>query len=180
MKRLLVHTSLWLLLTNVCGLTLAQSRGPWLHLEVKENKGEPVLVKVNLPVSLIDVALDVVKEERIRHGKFTLEHTEITVADMKEIWNELKKAGNAEFVAVEKRNETVRISREGEFVLVKVTEKKETKVDLKIPVSVVDALLEGPGDELNLKAAVAAMQLKKVGDILTVNADNTQVRLWID
>jgi len=40
--------------------------------------------------------------------------------------------------------------------------------------------LEGPGDELNLKAAVAAMQLKQVGAILTVNDNNTQVRLWID
>ena len=180
MKRLLFHASLWLLLPNMCGLALAQSRGPWLHLEVKENKTEPVLVKVNLPVSLVDVALDVVKEENLRHGRIKLEHTEITVADMKQIWNELKKAGNAEFVTVEKMDETVRISREGEFVLVKVTENQEPKVDLKIPVSVVDALLEGPGDELNLKAAVAAMQQKQVGDILTVNANNTRVRLWID
>jgi len=180
MKRLLSHASLWLLLANMCGLGLAQSSGPWLHLEVKENKTEPVLVKVNLPVSLVDVALDVVREEGLRHGKFKLEHTEITVADMKEIWNELKKAGNAEFLTVERRHETVRISREGEFVLVKVTENQEPKVDLKIPVSVVDALLEGPGDELNLKAAVAAMQQKQVGDILTVNANNTRVRLWID
>ncbi|PYU99241.1 MAG: hypothetical protein DMG10_25750, partial [Acidobacteria bacterium] len=78
------------------------------------------------------------------------------------------------------RHETVRISREGEFVLVKVTEKQEPKVDLKIPVAVVDALLERPGDELNLKAAVAAMRQKQVGDILTVNDNNTRVRLWID
>ncbi len=42
MKRLLPH-ALWLLLPNMCGLALAQSRGPWLHLEVKENKDEPVL-----------------------------------------------------------------------------------------------------------------------------------------
>ena len=179
MKRLLSH-ALWLLLPNMCGLALAQSRGPWLHLEVKENKAEPVLVRVNLPVSLVDVALDVVKEENLRHGRIKLEQTEITVADMKEIWNELKKAGNAEFLTVEKRHETVRISREGEFVLVKVTEKQEPKVDLKIPVAVVDALLERPGDELNLKAAVAAMRQKQVGDILTVNDNNTRVRLWID
>src|SRR5206468_11333475 len=79
MKRLLSH-ALWLLLPNVCGLALAQSIGPWLHREVKENKTEPVLVKVNLPVSLVDVALDVVREESLRHGKFKLEHTEITVA----------------------------------------------------------------------------------------------------
>lgn len=180
MKRLLSYAGLWLVLLNAGGLAMAQSRGPWLHLEVKENKTEPVSVKVNLPVSLLDVALNVIKDEKLRDGRIKLSHSEISVADMKKIWTELKNAGNADFVTVEKRAETVRVSRAGDFVLVKVTEKQEPKVDLKIPVSVVDALLEGPGDELNLKAAVAAMLQKQVGDILTVHANNTQVRLWID
>jgi len=180
MKRLLSHAGLWLVLLNVGGFAQAQSKGPWLHLEVKENKTEPVLVKVNLPVSLVDVALNIIKDEKLHEGRIRLKHSEISVADMKRIWAELKNAGNAEFVTVEKSHETVRISREGNFVLVKVTEDQENKVDLKIPVSVVDALLEGPGDELNLKAAVAAMQEKQIGDILTVKANNTQVRLWID
>lgn len=180
MKILLSHAGLWLVLLNVGGLAQAQSKGPWLHLEVKENKNEPVLVKVNLPVSLVDVALNIIKDEKLHNGRIKLKHSEISVADMKKIWFELKNAGNADFVTVEKSNETVRISREGNFVLVKVTENQEPKVDLKIPVSVVDALLDGPGDELNLKAAVAAMQEKQVGDILTVHANNTKVRLWID
>jgi len=45
---------------------------------------------------------------------------------------------------------------------------------------VVDALLSGPGEELNIKAALAAMQQKGTGDILVVNDHQTQVRLWID
>ena len=114
------------------------------------------------------------------HGRIKLDSTEISIAEIRQLWNELKKSGNAEFVTVEKKNETVRIAREGNFVLVKVSEKKVPKVDLRVPVSVVDALLSGPTDELDIKAALVAMQHQSVGDILTVNDNKTQVRIWID
>jgi hypothetical protein len=158
----------------------AQKKDPWFHLEVKENKEEPELVKINLPVSMLDVALKIAKDKKFNQGRIKLDSHEISVAEMRQIWSELKKAGNAEFVTVEKRNETVRIAREGNFVLVKVFENKAPKVDLRVPVPVVDALLAGPGDELDIKAALMAMQQKSMGDILTVNDNKTQVRMWID
>jgi hypothetical protein len=66
-------------------------------------------------------------------------------------------------------------------VLVKVFENKSPKVDMRVPVPVVDALLAGSGDELDLRAALVAMQQQKgVGDVLTVNDNKTQVRIWID
>jgi len=99
---------------------------------------------------------------------------------MRKIWAELKKAGNAEFVTVEQKNETVRVAKDGNYVVVKVTENKKPKVDMRMPVSVVDALLAGTGEELDIKAALIAMQKQGVGDILTVNDRETQVRIWID
>ena len=64
--------------------------------------------------------------------------------------------------------------------MVKITENKKQKVDLKVPVSVVDALLAGSGDELDIKGALVAMQKQNAGEILTVNDNETQVRIWID
>ena len=182
MRKLACIVSLGLLLFNLGSPALAQNKNPWLHLEVQENNADPTLVKVNLPISMVDVALNVVKDENLKSGRLKLDTHDISVADMKQLWSELRKAGNAEFVTVEKKTESVRIARQGNFLLVKVTESKPkgSKVDIKVPLEVVDALLSGPGEELNIKAALAAMQQKGTGDILVVNDHQTQVRLWID
>jgi len=183
MRRLVCLSSLALLLLHPGSLVLAQNSSPWLHLEVNENTAaDPTLVKVNLPLSMVDVALSVIKDENLRSGKLKLDTHDISVADMRRLWSELKKSGNAEFVTVQQKNESVKIARQGDFLLVKVTEsgKKNSKVDLKIPFHVVDALLSGTGDELNLKAAITAMQQNGTGEILTVHDDGTQVRIWVD
>jgi hypothetical protein len=182
MKRLLYMIGWGVLLLSFRGPVLAQNKDPWLHLEVQEKSSDPALVKVNLPISMVDVALDLVKDDKFRHGQFKLDTNEISVAEMRRIWSELKKAGDGEFVSVEKKTETVRIARQGDLLLVKVTgpDKQKAKVDLKIPTAVVDALLQGSGDELNLKAALVAMQQRRAGEILTVNDEQTRVKLWID
>ncbi len=184
MKRNLFLALIAALVLASVGIAQTQARGPWMHLEVTEKGGDPGTVKVNLPVSLVDTALNMVKDKNLKEGHLKLDHTEISVAEMRQLWGELKNAGNAEFVTVEKKDETVRISREGNFVLIKVNNTKNTKntekVDIKMPVSVVDALLSGPGDELNLKAALSSMKAGNAGDILTVNEPDTHVRLWID
>jgi len=182
MRRTLHRIGVVVLLLGINGPVLAQSKDPWLHLEVQEKSSDPALVKVNLPISMVDVALDLVKDDKFRHGQFKLDTKEISVAEMRRLWSELKKAGDGEFVSVEKKTETVRIARQGDLLLVKVTgpDKQKAKVDLKIPMAVVDALLQGSGDQLNVKAALVAMQQRSLGEILTVNDEQTQVRLWID
>ncbi|PYV44698.1 MAG: hypothetical protein DMG06_05365 [Acidobacteria bacterium] len=182
MKTLACLVSAGLLFFDLGSPALAQNKNPWLHLEVQESNADPTLVKVNLPISMVDVALNVVKDENLKRGRLKLDTHDISVAEMKQLWSELKKAGNAEFLTVEKKTESVRIARQGNLLLIKVIESKRqgSKVDIKVPLDVVDALLSGPGEELNIKAALAAMQQKGSGDILTVNDHQTQVRLWID
>ena len=131
-------------------------------------------------MSMVDVALNVVKDKKFDKGHFKLPTDDVSVAHMRKIWSELKKSGNAEFVTVQQKNETVHVAKEGNYILVKITEGKKPKVDLKVPVGVVDALLAGSGDELDIKGALVAMQKQNAGEILTVNDNETQVRIWID
>ena len=48
-----------------------------------------------------------------------------------------------------------------------------------MPVSVVDALLSGEGEQVNVQAAVAELQ-KRRGDIVRVQRAGRNVRIWID
>ena len=180
MKKAVNLLAIAFLMTSLCFPLAAQKKDPWFHVEVKENKAEPEYVKVNLPMSMVDVALNVIKDKKFHNGHMKLPTDEISLTDMRKIWAELRKTGSAEFVTVEQKNETVRVAKDGNYVVVKVTEDKKPKVDLRIPVGVVDALLAGTGDELDVKAALIAMQKQGVGDILTVNDRETRVRIWID
>jgi hypothetical protein len=49
---------------------------------------------------------------------------------------------------------------------------------VEIPVDVVDALLSGPGDELDVRAALGQLQ-KRRGDVVRVNDEHSTVRVWI-
>jgi hypothetical protein len=161
-------------------LLAQQKKDPWLHVEVRESKDEPEIVKVNLPFSMVDIALKIAQDKKLNGGKFRLDSTDLSVPDLKKMWTEFKKAGNADFVTVEKKTESVKISKEGNYLLIKVSEKNQQKVDLRVPVEVVDALLAAPGDELDIRAALVAMQQKGIGDILSVTDKDTKVRIWVD
>jgi hypothetical protein len=52
-------------------------------------------------------------------------------------------------------------------------------VRVEIPIDVVDALLSGDGEELNVRGAFALLQ-KRRGDIVRVNDVQSTVRVWID
>jgi hypothetical protein len=64
MKKALNLLALALLVASLSSPLAAQKKDPWLHVEVKENKAEPEYVKVNLPMSMVDVALSVIKDKK--------------------------------------------------------------------------------------------------------------------
>ncbi len=82
---------------------------------------------------------------------------------------------------MEEKDQTVRVAREGEWIRIRVNETKDKgdQVQVDIPIGVVDALLSGEGEELNLQAAIT--QLKgAAGDIVRVTGGDDSVRVWID
>ncbi len=154
--------------------------GPWIHIEVREAGEDGASVNVNLPISLADVALQMVDEKSGEHPRFRVEDTDITVEEMRELWNEVRKAGDAEFVTVKERDATVSISRKGGDVLVNVDGDDGEKVRIELPVAVVDALLSGTGEELNIAAAIEEMKDMDKGEIVRVEDGGDTVRIWID
>jgi hypothetical protein len=156
----------------------------WLHVQVVEGKPDGAKVNVNLPLSLVDVALEAVQDKDLRGGRIRLGRgrEDLDLGRLRRMWVELKKAGDTEFVSVEEKDESVRVERKGERVFVRVTDKRSgrDKVRVDVPTSVVDALFSGEGDELNLRAAIAELTRTTNGEFIHVDDGDAKVRIWID
>jgi hypothetical protein len=55
--------------------------------------------------------------------------------------------------------------------------KEEVQVD--VPVGLVDAVLAGPGDSVDVKTVMRELRARR-GDIVRVNDEDSAVRIWID
>jgi hypothetical protein len=166
----------------MAGPVRAQAAAPWIHVQVHEPQSSSK-VSVNLPLSVVQVALEAAPEKVIKKGKIQIpdsHHHDLSVADMRRMWKELDAAGDAQLVSVEDEDETVHVSREGNLFKVKVEgQAKKENVHIEIPVAVVDALFSAEGDELNVAAAFKELQSLR-GDIVRVNDEDSVVRIWID
>jgi len=178
MNRTLLAVSLAL----TFGAIPLQAQTPWIHIEVDENDADASHVKVNLPLSVVQIALEAAPEKIVDHGRIRMHHVDkdLDVEDLRRMWNELRSAPESEWVTVEEKDETVTIRRQGEQVLVEVDDRKDgEKVHVQVPLAVVDALFSGEGQELNLKEAISELKNLR-GDIVRVEDGETKVRIWID
>ncbi len=180
-KVLLIAIAALLLMTSPI---LAQT--PWIHVEVQEGGDDDTQVRVNLPLSVVQVALEAAPKKCLEDGKIHLHHMnhDIDVEDLRKMWEELSAVGDAEFVSVEGDDETVRVSREGDVIRIVVDERKEganEQVRVEVPVAVLDALFSGEGESLNLRDALEELKTQR-GDIVRIDSGDgdTKVRVWID
>jgi hypothetical protein len=81
----------------------------------------------------------------------------------------------------------VRISKKGAFLTIQVDETNRRgkapsgeRVEVKMPLDVIVALISGDEDKLDLAAALQALAKHGSGDLVTVKDDGETVRVWID
>jgi len=176
------RTLLAALLTLAFGAAALQAQTPWIHVEVDEQGPDASHVKVNLPLSLVQIALEAAPEKIVDQGRIHVHHVDedIDVADLRRMWNELRSAPDSELVTIEEKDETVSIRRQGDQILIEVDDRKDRDtVHIRVPVTVVDALFSGEGQELNLKEAISELKSLR-GDIVRVDDGESRVRIWID
>ena len=160
---------------------IASAGDLWLHVRVDETDGAKV--KVNVPVSMVEKAIAMVPEEHLRHGRIHLDECceDLSPAGLRELWQEIKDSPDMTFVTVEEDDESVRVWKEAGYLKVHVLENdRNERVDVQVPLGVVDALLSGEGDELNIEAAIRALVEQGSGELVTVSGDDETVRVWVD
>jgi hypothetical protein len=172
-------TGLFLAVFLAMGAFIQAQSTEWLHVHVQDpNKEETV--RINMPISIMETLLPMVQEEAIREGKFHFNDHNISKSELKKLWSAIKKEGDTDYMTIEKPGEKVVVSMQGKFFVVQTVKGSRDNVDIRIPAAVMDAMLSGPGEELDLMAAVKALRESGVKDIITVKGDDATVRVWID
>lgn len=155
----------------------------WLHVKVHD-ANEDSRVTINLPLSVIEKAGPMIPREARTSGRIRFEDEDFTVDELREIWREVQSKPDATFITVDERDSKVRIAKRGNTLHVFAVDKGKGRgneeVEIKIPVPVIDALLSGSGEELNISAAIQALARQGAGELMTVTGDDETVRIWVD
>ena len=157
-----------------------QAAEPWIHVEISGDSGTNM--NLNLPLAAVTAMLALAPETLVQDGQLQLGDSEVSVAAIREMWRELRAAGDVEFVTIQQDDQDVRIARQGDMILVRVTDRDgngDDEVRVEIPVPVVDALLSGDGDTLNIRAAVDELSMLR-GELVRVIESDNNIRVWID
>lgn len=154
---------------------------PWLHVKVLEHGRNGETVRVNVPVSLANSILPILgKGDGVHASRFRMDHCDLTPEQMRQMLAAVRDAKDGEYVTVDGVEEKVRIEKKDGTLFIKVDEEQPggDHVQIRMRMEVLDALLSGSGDELNIGAALAA--LKTGEELVQVESEDETVRIWVD
>jgi ribonuclease HI len=165
----------------VAVIAWASSPERYLHVRVS-NPGTHELVRINLPLSLAEKVIPAINHGQLRDGKVQIGGFTANDVDVRAILDALKTAPEGEFVSVQQTDSDVRVAKEHGQLVVHVKDKNgKENVDVTIPWNVAQALISDTNEnQLNIEAAVKA--LEGAGDLtlVTVTGSDESVRVWID
>jgi len=153
----------------------------WLHVKVEDSKsGEKV--RVNIPLRVAEQVLPAIHVDVLQNGRIKVREIETHGVDLRALLEAVRGLDDGEFVTVESKDETVRVSKEGGYLIARMQEQTGSQDDItvKVPFALIDALLSGEPDELNILAAVR--KLNELGDevYVHVTSRDESVRVWVD
>ena len=155
----------------------------WLHVRVDNQTAKGEMVRINLPLELAEKVLPTIKNDKLRDGKIRLNDVTVNGVDLRGMLAAVRTSKDGEYVTIQGQDGEVRVFKKAGYIEAHINKKRDgerTRVEVRVPLSVVDALLSAGENELNLVAAVRA--LSKYGDteLVTVKDENSTVRVWLD
>lgn len=154
----------------------------YLHVNV-ENPAKGESVNVNVTLAMAEKILPAINNHGLHNGRVTIHNAEMNGVDVRTLLDAVRTAPDNEFVTVKNNDADVRVAKANGNIIVHVISKKnkDQKVDVTVPLKIVDALFDtAQNDELDIAAALRA--LSDAGDILlvTVQDSSQKVRVWVD
>jgi len=184
-RRTRIAAALCLLAAGMMALVIPAAAAPgerYLHVHVDDPTGG-TNVNVNVPLSMAEKVLPAINNRDLHDGKISIHKAEMRGVDVRALLDAVRTAPDNEFVTVKEKDSDVRVAKANGNIVVHVIDKKnnDQKVDVTVPIKIVDALFAtAQNDELDIAAALRA--LSEAGDVLlvTVHDSSQSVRIWVD
>ena len=176
------------LLTAVTGLSpIASAQAAqterWLHVRVDNQGAKGEMVRVNLPLSLAEKVLPAINKDHLHNGRITIHEADMNGVNLRALLDALRTTRDGEFVTVQGTSGDVRVVKQAGYLLVHVRGNKDAtsrRVEIRMPLTVVDALLSSGGNELDLVAALRALGAQGDTELVSVKDEKSTVRIWLD
>jgi hypothetical protein len=158
----------------------------YLHVKVDGGtKGESV--NVNVPLSMAIKILPTINHGELHNGRITISSADNNDVDVRAILDAVRTAPDNEFVTVKSSEQDVRVAKSNGNLIIHVRDsgkdsgKSGQKVDVTVPMKVVDALFStAKQNELDVAAAIRALGEAGETVLVTVQDAEQNVRIWID
>jgi len=187
--------------------TLAQSASrtkteQWIHVRVESKEAKGETVRVNVPIEMAEKVLPAINKDKLHNGKVRMECAHMDDVDLKALLDAVRTSRDGEYVTVQSKENDVRVAKSNGYLYIHVTDRlwskkahaqqegantdssraagNEEKVEVKIPMKVVDALFSAGKDELDVVAALRALSGTGDTELVSVKDSENTVRVWID
>jgi hypothetical protein len=164
----------------------------WLHVRVTSTESKNETVRVNVPLEMAEKVLPAINKDRLHNGKVRLDDHDMNGVDLKVLLDAVRSSKDGEYVTVQGSDADVRVAKQNGYMYVHVTEKNthdsekhakgsdRNRVEVKVPMKVVDALFSAGKDELDVLAALRALSAHGDTELVSVKSDDNTVRVWLD
>jgi len=181
-RRTIVPTAAGILLSAV--VLAAASVQRWIHVRVEKGNGASGDVSFNVPIEMASLVLPAIPSDHEHQGKLSIQAS-INGADLRALLDSVRNSPDNVFITMEKHDAEVRVAKSGRYLLIKIVNKPTPEhhsgktIAIKVPISVVRALVSGNSDEVDVNAGIHALALEGEVDV-TVNSEKETVRVWTD
>jgi hypothetical protein len=155
----------------------------WLHVRVISTDAKGETVRVNVPLELAEKVLPAIDHNRLHNGKVRIGCMDCDGVDVRTLFEAVRSSKDGEFVTVQSNDADISVTKKDGLMLVHVHDKnkpKHSQVEVKVPMKVVEALLSGSKDELDIVAGLHALAGQGDVELVSVKDDDNTIRVWLD
>jgi hypothetical protein len=172
----------------------------WIHVRVESKEDHGETVRVNVPVEMAAKVIPAINKNNLHDGKVHIDSMHTNDVDLRTILDAVRSSRDGEYVTVQSNENNVRVAKSAGYLYIHVTDKSqgkkaaakdektgakataghESKVEIKVPMKVVDALFSAGKDELDIVAGLRALSAHGDTELVTVKDEQNTVRIWVD
>jgi hypothetical protein len=155
----------------------------WLHVRVISTNSKGETVRVNVPLDLAEKVLPAIDHDRLHNGKVRIGCMDCDGVDVRTLFEAVRTAKDGEYVTVQSNDADVSVMKKDGQMLVHVHDKnksKDSRIEVKVPMKVVEALLSGSKDELDIAAGLHALASQGDVELVSVKDEDNTIRVWLD